>query len=65
MGDSSDDTLVTGSRRKGDSVLDAWGTSCRETGDQGSALETIDVRDMGDTETSCSGDALENDLSHG
>jgi hypothetical protein len=65
MGDSGGDSSVTGGWDIGDSVLDAWGTSCREMGDQGPALETMDVRDMGDTETSCSADALENDLPHG
>jgi hypothetical protein len=58
MGDSDVDSLVTGMPGDG-------GTRCLQIGDFGSAQETVDVRDMGDTEVAGSADALENDLSHG
>jgi len=65
MGDSGVGAAVTSGRDKGDGVLERGVTGCRQMGDQGPVVETVDVRDMGDTEAARSADALENDVSHG
>ncbi len=65
MGDSGADQPFTNSPDIGDSALDTSGTGSPQTGDWRPALETVDVRDMGDARASWLADALENDVSHG
>jgi len=65
MGDSGAHSSVTGSRDIWDRVLGGCGAPHQDMGDGVPAQDTVDVRDMGDTEATGSADALESDLSHG
>jgi len=65
MGDSGAQCSDTGSRDIRAFVLGTCRTSCQDIGDCVPARETVDVRDMGNTEATRSVDALESDLSHG
>jgi len=65
MGDSGARSSVTGSQDIGDHLLGDGGAQRQEIGDCVPVQETVDVRDMGDTEATGSADALESDLSHG